>query len=80
MCSQLRRGRSGTYRSTWLELHLTNEIGEPAEAWKDWPGHIKSRSWNVCAFYSLDGFTIQFNSGAVWVLVDPRPVPGWKQW
>jgi hypothetical protein len=60
------------------ELRLTNEIGEPAEAWIDWPGHIKSHSWN--AVYSPDGFTIQFYNGAVWVLVDPRPVPGWNRW
>jgi hypothetical protein len=62
------------------ELHLTNEAGEPVEAWIDRPGHINSHSWNECAVYSPDGFTIQFNSGAVWVLLEPMPGGGWKQW
>jgi hypothetical protein len=62
------------------ELHLINETGQPAEARIAWPGHIKSHSWNECAVYSPDGFTIQFNSGTVWVLVDPLPGGGWKQW
>ena len=60
------------------ELHLTNEDGEPAVAWIDRAGHINSQAWN--AVYSPDGFTIQFYNGAVWVLVDPRPVPGWNRW
>jgi hypothetical protein len=62
------------------ELHLTNEAGDPVEAWIDRPGHINSRSWNECAVYSPDGFTIQFNSGSVWVLLRPMPGGGWKQW
>jgi hypothetical protein len=62
------------------ELYLTNENGQPAQAWIDWPGHIKSQSWDDCAVYSPDGFTIQFNRGAVWVLVDPTMGGGWKQW
>jgi hypothetical protein len=61
-------------------LFLTNENGQTAQAWIDWPGHIKSQSWDDCAVYSPDGFTIQFNRGAVWVLVDPMMGGGWKQW
>jgi hypothetical protein len=62
------------------ELHLTNEAGQLAEAWIAWPGHIKSHSLNDCAVYSADGFTIQFASGTVWVLVDPQPGAPFKQW
>ena len=62
------------------DLFLTNENGQTAQAWIDWPGHIKSQSWDDCAVYSPDGFTIQFNRGAVWVLVDPMMGGGWKQW
>ena len=62
------------------DLYLTNENGQTAQAWIDWPGHIKSQSWDDCAVYSPDGFTIQFNRGAVWVLVDPMMGGGWKQW
>lgn len=57
------------------QLSLTSETGQPSSAWIDWPGHI-STSWNEGAVYSADGFTIQFNQGSVWVLVDPSPVPG----
>jgi len=58
------------------ELNLTNEIGQPSRAWIDGPGQIWAQAWNEGAVYSPDGFTIQFNSGSVWVLVDPTPVPG----
>jgi hypothetical protein len=60
------------------ELHLTNEIGQPGKAYIDWPGHIVVQSWNEGAVYSPDGFTIQFDSGAVWVLICPTPTPGWR--
>jgi hypothetical protein len=62
------------------DLFLTNENGQTAQAWIAWPGHIKSQSWDDCAVYSPNGFTIQFNRGAVWVLVDPMMGGGWKQW
>jgi hypothetical protein len=58
------------------ELNLINEIGQPSRAWIDGPGHIWTQAWNEGAVYSPDGFTIQFNSGSVWVLVEPTPVPG----
>lgn len=57
------------------ELNLTNEIGQPSRAWIDWPGHIWAQSWNEGAVYSPDGFTIQFDRGSAWVLVEPTPVP-----
>jgi hypothetical protein len=57
------------------QLSLTSETGQPYSARIDWRGHI-STSWNDAAVYSPDGFTIQFDSGSVWVLLDPRPVPG----
>jgi hypothetical protein len=31
---------------------------------------------NEGAVYSPDGFTIQFNHGSVWVLVNPEPFAG----
>jgi hypothetical protein len=47
-------------------------------AWIDRAGHINSQAWN--AVYSPDGFTIQFNSGTVWVLLQPLPGAPFKQW
>jgi hypothetical protein len=60
------------------ELHLTNEAGEAAVAWIDRAGHMNSQTWN--AVYSPDGFTIQFNSGSVWVLLQPLSGAPFKQW
>jgi hypothetical protein len=58
------------------QLDVTNEIGQPSSAWIDWPGHFWTDSWNQGAVYSADGRTIQFDSGSVWVLVVPTPIPG----
>jgi hypothetical protein len=58
------------------ELTLTNEIGQTAKAWIDRPGHIWVSALNEGAVYSPDGFTIQFNHGGVWVLVNPGPFAG----
>ena len=57
-------------------LTLTNELGQTSRAWIDWPGHIWVPTLNKGAVYSPDGFTIQFNRGPVWVLVEPQPFPG----
>ena len=57
-------------------LTLTNELGQTSKAWIDWPGHIWVPTLNEGAVYSPDGFTIQFNRGTVWVLVEPQPFPG----
>lgn len=65
-------GRARITRNGW-ELNLTNEIGQSSRAWIDWPGHIWAQSWNEGAVYSPDGFTIQFNRGTVWVLIEPMP-------
>jgi hypothetical protein len=72
-------GQARIVQHGW-ELHLTNEAGASVEAWIDRPGHINSHFWSECAVYSPEGFTIQFNSGAVWVLLQPVPGGGWKQW
>ncbi len=58
------------------QLDLTNESGQPSTAWIGAPGHIWTPALNEGAVYSPDGFTIQFNGGMVWVLVDPTPAPG----
>jgi hypothetical protein len=58
------------------QLTLTVENGETTRAWIDWPGHIWVPALNEGAVYSADGFTIQFERGSVWVLVDPEPIPG----
>jgi hypothetical protein len=58
------------------QLILTAENGETDRAWIDWPGHIWVPALNEGAVYSADGFTIQFERGSVWVLVDPEPIPG----
>ncbi len=68
-------GSARVIQTGW-ELSLTNEAGQPSRAWIDGPGHIWAESWNEGAVYSPDGFTIQFNGGRVWVLVEPRPLPG----
>jgi hypothetical protein len=57
-------------------LTLTAENGETTRAWIDWPGHIWVPALNEGAVYSADGFTIQFERGSVWVLVNPEPIPG----
>jgi hypothetical protein len=57
-------------------LTLTNEVGQTTRAWIDVPGHIWIPALNEGAVYSPDGFTIQFNSGTVWVLLEPQPIPG----
>src|ERR1700720_4251317 len=54
-------------------LTLTNELGQTSRAWIDWPGHIWVPALNAGAVYSPDGFTIQFNRGTVWVLIEPMP-------
>jgi hypothetical protein len=48
------------------DLNLVNELGQPARAWVDWPGHIWAQNWNEGAVYSPDGMTIQFDNGTVW--------------
>jgi hypothetical protein len=58
------------------QLALTAENGEAIRAWIDWPGHIWIPALSQRAVYSADGFTIQFERGSVWVLVDPEPPPG----
>jgi hypothetical protein len=73
------RGPAHIFQRGW-DLYLTNEVGHSAEGWIDRPGHIRSRSSDECAVYSPDGFTIQFDHGAVWVLAEPLPGAGWKQW
>jgi hypothetical protein len=55
------------------QLTVTNELGQTLKAWIDWPGRIWVPALNEGAFYSPDGFTIQFNGGTVWVLVEPGP-------
>ena len=57
-------------------LTLTNELGQATRAWIDRPGHIWVPALNEGAVYSPDGFTIQFERGRVWVLVEPQPIPG----
>ena len=56
------------------QLALINEIGQAANAWIDWPGHIWIPASSEGAVYSPDGFTVQFDRGTVWVLIDPEPI------
>jgi hypothetical protein len=63
-------GRFIHLTQTGWNLVVTNEAGQPSTAWIERPGHIWT-SWNEGAVYSTDGFTIQFNGGTVWVLVEP---------
>jgi len=69
-------GGSGRITAYGWNLILTNELGQATRAWIDRPGHIWVPALNEGAVYSPDGFTIQFSSGAVWVLIDPQPIPG----
>ena len=79
---------SGTYRCVQycggrhlvhIQQHYrqleVSDGNQTASAWIGAPGHI-STSWNDTGVYSPDGTTIQFVGGAVWVLVEPTPVPG----
>lgn len=50
-------------------LNLLSEAGEPSRAWPDWfapASRIWVDAWNEGAVYSPDGFTIQFDNGAIW--------------
>jgi hypothetical protein len=58
------------------QLVLAGPNGQSIRAWIDWPGHIWVPALNEGAVYSADGFTIQFERGSVWVLIDPQPIPG----
>jgi len=58
------------------ELGIVNELGERGRGWIQWPGRIWIASWQQGAVYSPTAFTIQFDRGAVWVLLDPAPIPG----
>ena len=55
------------------DLNLVNEVGQPSRAWIDYWGHIWVQYWNEGAIYSPDGFTIQFDNGAVWRRFVPPP-------
>jgi hypothetical protein len=68
--------RLGRIVALGRQLTLTGPGGESIRAWIDWPGHIWVPALNEGAVYSPDGFTIQFERGGVWVLVDPEPIPG----
>ena len=68
-------GGLGRITAYGWSLTLTNELGQATRAWIDWPGHIWVPALNEGAVYSPDGFTIQFERGRVWVLVDPE-LPG----
>jgi hypothetical protein len=70
------RGQMGRIVAWGRQLTLIGEGGEAAKAWIDWPGHIWVPALNEGAVYSADGFTIQFERGSVWVLVEPQPIPG----
>ena len=59
-----------------LDMNITTESGQPSSAWIERPGHIWT-SWNEGGVYSADGFTIQFNGGTVWVLVEPMKHVVW---
>jgi hypothetical protein len=63
-------------RQIGRRLDLINEAGQPSAGWIDWSGHFWANAWGQGAVYSPDGFTIQFNSGTVWVLLEPTPIPG----
>ena len=63
----------------WRDLDITNETGQSSKGWIERSGHIGT-SWNDSGVYSPDGFTIQFNGGTVWVLVDPmRRTTSWSE-
>jgi hypothetical protein len=58
------------------ELGVVNELGQRGRGWIKWPGRIWLESWQEGAVYSPTAFTIQFDRGTVWVLLDPAPIPG----
>jgi hypothetical protein len=60
-------------------LNLVNEAGQPARAWPDLTApdsRIWVDAWNEGAVYSPDGFTVQFDDGAIWQRdMGPPPPP-----
>ncbi len=45
---------------------LAFQAGVPMRGWIDYPGHVWIERAAQGAFYSPDGFTLQFENGTVW--------------
>jgi hypothetical protein len=69
------RGLPHIIQTGW-QLSLTDETGQPSVGWIQRPGFIWVEALKGGAVYSPSGFTIQFNNGSVWVLLEPTPIPG----
>ncbi len=65
-CDTTRLGQAGFVSQNGWDLRIVNEVGVPARAWIDWPGHIWVKYLDEGALYSADGMTIQFEDGTVW--------------
>jgi hypothetical protein len=71
-CVQMcKGGRSGPAFITHAEgsvddFELVNEVGVPARAWIDAPGHMWIQDWKLGALFGFDGLTIRFDNGTVW--------------
>ena len=74
-CVQYCGGRRLVHIQQYYRQLEVSDGHQTAAAWINSSGHI-STSWNDSGVYSPDGSTIQFAGGAVWVLVEPTPVPG----
>jgi hypothetical protein len=74
-CVQYCAGRHLVHIQQYYRQLEVSDGRQAAAAWISSSGHI-STSWNDTGVYSPDGTTIQFAGGAVWVLVEPTPVPG----
>ena len=57
------------------EFNVVNDAGQPSRGWVDWPGHIWVARAQLGAIYSLDGLTIQFDSGTIWQRFVEPPLP-----
>ena len=74
-CVQYCGGRHLVHIQQYSRQLEVSDGNRTVTAWIGASGHI-STSWNEAGVYSPDGTTIQFAGGAVWVLVEPTPVPG----
>ncbi|HEY1980751.1 MAG TPA: hypothetical protein VGH13_11740 [Xanthobacteraceae bacterium] len=78
-CRALCLGPIGSYafitQNGW-DLNVLNDVGEPSRAWIDYPGHIWVDRSGQGAIFSPDGFTLQFDRGAIWQRVPDGLLPG----
>src|ERR1700722_5102348 len=80
-CMALCLGPTGSYafitQNGW-DMNILNDVGEPSRAWVDYPGHIWIDRSNQGAIFWPNGFTLQFDRGAIWQRAPDMPPPNYR--